>query len=315
MKILFCGVTFVSAVDHLKKLLPEHEVVNCPNENLISAARDAQVLIPLMAKIDRSVLEVGPPMLVQQWGVGLEGVDIESATELGVKVCNVPGDTTPNADSTAEHAVFLMMGLSRKIRDCFLSLRNGVCGTPVGQALFGRRALIVGFGKVGQALARKLTALGMQVDVIRRTAVPNLEKEIGVNRTGDSSELLDMARTADFVISTVTLTNVTRNLFDMSLFTNMKTSAFVVNVSRGPVINENELISALNNHLIAGAGLDVFATEPVDIKSPLLFMENVLATPHIAGVTEQNYVAIGELVKENILRVTRGERPNYCVNC
>jgi phosphoglycerate dehydrogenase-like enzyme len=268
-----------------------------------------------MAKIDRSVLEVGPPMLVQQWGVGLEGVDIESATELGVKVCNVPGDTTPNADSTAEHAVFLMMGLSRKIRDCFLSLRNGVCGTPVGQALFGRRALIVGFGKVGQALARKLTALGMQVDVIRRTAVPNLEKEIGVNRTGDSSELLDMARTADFVISTVTLTNVTRNLFDMSLFTNMKTSAFVVNVSRGPVINENELISALNNHLIAGAGLDVFATEPVDIKSPLLFMENVLATPHIAGVTEQNYVAIGELVKENILRVTRGERPNYCVNC
>ncbi len=315
MKILFCGVTFVSAVDHLKKLLPEHEVVNCPNENLISAARDAQVLIPLMAKIDRSVLEVGPPMLVQQWGVGLEGVDIESATELGVKVCNVPGDTTPNADSTAEHAVFLMMGLSRKIRDCFSSLRNGVCGTPVGQALFGRRALIVGFGKVGQALARKLTALGMQVDVIRRTAVPNLEKEIGVNRTGDSSELLDMARTADFVISTVTLTNVTRNLFDMSLFTNMKTSAFVVNVSRGPVINENELISALNNHLIAGAGLDVFATEPVDIKSPLLFMENVLATPHIAGVTEQNYVAIGELVKENILRVTRGERPNYCINC
>ena len=156
MKILFCGVTFVSAVDHLKKLLPEHEVVNCPNENLISAARDAQVLIPLMAKIDRSVLEVGPPMLVQQWGVGLEGVDIESATELGVKVCNVPGDTTPNADSTAEHAVFLMMGLSRKIRDCFSSLRNGVCGTPVGQALFGRRALIVGFGKVGQALARKL---------------------------------------------------------------------------------------------------------------------------------------------------------------
>ncbi|MGC8660762.1 MAG: NAD(P)-dependent oxidoreductase [Desulfomonilaceae bacterium] len=314
MKILFCGITFVSAVDQLKELLPQYEVVNCPSENLLVEARDAQVLIPLMAKVGRPVLEAGPPVLVQQWGVGLEGVDIESATELGIKVCNVPGDATPNADSTAEHAVFLMMGLSRKIRECFSSLRKGCCGIPVGQALFGKRALVVGFGKVGQALARKLIGLGMRVDVIRRTPSPILEREIGVIEAGDSSNLVDMARVADFVVSTVTLTNETRNLFDLNLFKNMKNSAFVVNVSRGPVINENDLIFALNNHLISGAGLDVFATEPVDVDHPLLSMENVLATPHIAGVTEQNYLAIGELVKENILKVARGDMPNYCVN-
>jgi phosphoglycerate dehydrogenase-like enzyme len=315
MKILFCGTTFASSVEYLKKLLPQHEVVNCPNENLISAARDAHVLIPLVARVDRSVMEAGPVKLIQQWGVGLEGVDINAATELGVRVCNVPGDETPNADSTAEHAVFLMMGLSRRIRECFSSLRNSVCGFPVGQALFEKTALIVGLGKVGQALARKLTALGMQVDAIRRTPAPLIESAIGVRRVGNPSDLLDMAQRVDFVISAMTLTNETRNLFDRSLFERMKTSAFVINVSRGPVVNEADLIVALNNGVIAGAGLDVFTTEPVDPNHPLLRMGNVFATPHIAGVTEQNHVAIGALVKENILKVLlRDETPNYCVN-
>ncbi|MDR3603299.1 MAG: 2-hydroxyacid dehydrogenase [Syntrophaceae bacterium] len=315
MKILFCGTTFASSVEHLKKLLPQHEVVNCPNENLISAARDAHVLIPLMAKVDRSVMEAGPVKLIQQWGVGLEGVDINAATELRVRVCNVPGDETPNADSTAEHAVFLMMGLSRRIHECFSSLRNGVCGSPVGKALFSKTALIVGLGRVGKALARKLIALGMQVDAIKRTPAPLIESEIGVRRVGNPSDLLDMAQRVDFVISAMTLTNETRNLFDRSLFERMKTSAFVINVSRGPVVNEADLIVALNNGVIAGAGLDVFTTEPVDPNHPLLRMGNVFATPHIAGVTEQNHVAIGALVKENILKVLlRDETPNYCVN-
>jgi phosphoglycerate dehydrogenase-like enzyme len=314
MKILFCGTTFATAVEHLRKLLPQHEIVNCPNEKLILGARDAQVLIPLMARLDRSIMEAGPVQLVQQWGVGLEGVDINAATELGAWVCNVPGDATPNADSTAEHAVFLMMGLSRRIHECFSSLRDGVCGSPVGKALFSQTALIVGLGKVGQALARKLTALGMRVEAIRRKPLPLIEKEIGLAGVGNTSDFLEMAGRADFVISAVTLTNETCNLFDKSLFERMKTSAFVINVSRGPVVNEADLISALDNGVIAGAGLDVFATEPVDPNHPFLRMRNVFATPHIAGVTEQNYKAVGEQVKENILRFSRGETPNHCVN-
>ncbi|MGC8605796.1 MAG: 2-hydroxyacid dehydrogenase [Desulfomonilaceae bacterium] len=314
MKILFCGTTFASAVGHLQQLLPQHDVVNCRNDDLISAARDAHVLIPLMAKIDSSVLQAGPPKLVQQWGVGLEGVDIDAATKLGVKVCNVPGDVTPNADSTAEHAVFLMMALSRKIWDCFSSLRNRVWGFPVGQALFDRTALIVGFGNVGQALAKKLVALGMQVDAIKRTPVSLTQRATGVRRVGSPSDLLELAEEVDFVISTAPLTHETRNLFDMALFKRMRTSAFLVNVSRGPVVNEPDLISALKNKLIAGAGLDVFVTEPVEPDNLLLSMENVVATPHIAGVTEQNYVAIGRLVRENILKISRQETPNYCVN-
>jgi len=314
MKVLFCGTTFANAVELLGKLLPQYEVKNCRYEDIKKAARDAQVLIPLMARIDRSVMEAGPVKLVQQWGVGLEGVDIHAATELGVKVCNVPGDVTPNADSTAEHAVFLMMGISRKIHECFSSLKNGICGSPLGEALFGKTALIVGFGRVGQVLARRLIALGMRVDAIGRIPAPITDNELGIRKIGNPSNFLEMAAESDFVISTVTLTNETRNLFDRKLFERMKTSAFVINVSRGPVINEADLIVALRKGLIAGAGLDVFTTEPVDPQHSLLSMNNVLATPHIAGVTQQNYVSIGEQVKENILRVTRGEVPNYCVN-
>ncbi len=314
MKVLFCGTTFARAVEDLRKLLPDYEVANCTNEDLVSCVRNAQVLIPLMAKVDRSVMEAGPVKLVQQWGVGLEGVDINAATELGVRVCNVPGDETPNADSTAEHAVFLMMGLSRRIHDCLSSLRNGVCGSPVGQALFSQTALIVGLGRVGQALARKLTALGMRVEAIMKKPLPLIQEEIGLARVGNRSDFMEMAEKADFVISAVTLTEETRNLFDKNLFERMKTSAVVINVSRGPVVNEADLVSALNNGVIAGAGLDVFATEPVDPNHPLLRMRNVFATPHIAGVTEQNYVAVGEQVKENILRFSRGETPKHCVN-
>ena len=314
MKILFCGTTFAESVQLLSKLLPEHKVMSCPNEDLQKESRDANVLIPLMTRVERSVMDSGTVKLVQQWGVGLEGVDVGAASEMGILVCNVPGDVTPNADSTAEHAVFLMMGVSRKINQCFDSLKKGVCGSPMGEALFGKTALIVGLGKVGRALARRLIALGMVVDVSRKTPDTELEKEIGIRRAGKPTDILEMAVESDFVVSTVILTEATRNLFDRKLFQTMKNSAFVINVSRGPVINEEDLISALRDGSITGAGLDVFATEPVDPHHPLLGMSNVLATPHVAGVTRQNYVAIGEQVRDNIIRLSRNETPNHCVN-
>ncbi len=314
MKILFCGTTFAESVQLLSKLLPEHKVMNCQHEDLPKESRDATVLIPLMTRVERSTMDSGTVGLVQQWGVGLEGVDIKAASEMGILVCNVPGDVTPNADSTAEHAVFLMMGVSRKINQCFDSLQKGVCGSPMGEALFGKTALIVGFGKVGRALARRLIPLGMVVDISRRSPDKEMENEIGIRRAGKPSDILEMAAQSDFVVSTVILTDETRNLFSRKLFDRMKNSAFVINVSRGPVINEEDLISALKDGSIAGAGLDVFAAEPVDPHHPLLGMSNVLATPHIAGVTRQNYRAIGDQVRENILKLSRNEIPNYCVN-
>lgn len=314
MNILFCGKTFPRAPELLAELLPEDHVVSCPAPEVKDAGLHADVIIPLMHRLEPELMRGTSAKLIHQWGVGLEGVDIPAATERGILVCNVPGDMTANADSTAEHALFLMLGLARRIHDCFKAFHTGLWGAPVGEALMGNTALVVGFGRVGKALAGKLGALGMNVQAVRRTPDPAAEKAAGVSKAGDLSDMYRMAASADFVISTVVLTEETRGIFDKELFNSMKRSACVINVSRGPVVNEHDLVEALRAGTIAGAGLDVYAQEPVDPANPLLSMDSVLATPHIAGCTRQNYEGIGRILADNILMFKRGEIPNHCVN-
>jgi phosphoglycerate dehydrogenase-like enzyme len=314
MNILFCGKTFPRAPEVLAGLLPEDYVVSCPVPDVKEAGLRADVIIPLMHRLESELIRGTSAKLIHQWGVGLEGVDIPAATKRGILVCNVPGDMTANADSTAEHALFLMLGLARRIHECFKAFDGGLWGAPVGEALTGNTALVVGFGRVGKALAGKLNALGMNVEAIRRTPDPAAEKAAGVTRVGALSDMHEMATGADFVISTVVLTEETRGIFDKKLFRSMKRSAYVINVSRGPVVNESDLLDALQTRIIGGAGLDVYAQEPVDPANPLLSMDNVLATPHIAGCTRQNYEGIGRILADNILMFKRGEIPNHCVN-
>lgn len=314
MKILFCGETFPRAPQMLRALLPDEEILTSPVEQVSIHGMAVDILIPLMHRLEPELISGTTARLIHQWGVGLEGVDIPAATARGVLVCNVPGDATANADSTAEHAVFLMMGLARRIQECFAAFQEGLWGAPVGEALFGNTALIVGLGRVGKALARKLAALGMTVEAISRISDPETETTLGVTRTAGLSSLLEMVSRADFVISTITLTEDTRGLFDRKLFQSMKKTAFVVNVSRGPVVNEYDLLQALDERIIAGAGLDVYSREPLDPTSPLLSRDDVFATPHVAGATKQNYEGIARILADNILLFKEGKTPRFCVN-
>ena len=314
MKILLCSKAFPQVFEFLKVLLPHEDIFSCAGEDVVRLGMGADVLIPLMHRLEPELIEGTAAELIHQWGVGLEGVDIAAATARGIMVCNVPGDTTANADSTAEHALFLMLAVARRIHECFSAFHQGLWGTPLGQALGGRTALVVGLGRVGKALARKLVALGMKVQALRRTADIETEAAIGLVGAGDMSRLYEMASSADFVISTIALTDHTRALFNRDLFRVMKPSAFVINVSRGPVIDEADLVEALQTGEIAGAGLDVYEQEPLDPNNPLLILPNVVATPHIAGVTVQNYDGIARIVTCNILRVKCGQVPMYCVN-
>jgi len=154
----------------------------------------------------------------------------------------------------------------------------------------------------------------MRVTAVRRSVDVQAEAAIGLQDAGDLSRLFELASGADFVISTITLTEQTRGLFDKDLFRAMKPSAFVINVSRGPVIVEDDLLEALRSGEITGAGLDVFAREPLDPASALLGLPNVVATPHIGGVTRQNYDEIARIVADNIARVRDGRAPRFCVN-
>lgn len=314
MKILFCGRSFPAARALLQNLLPEDDISNCPGDRVMALGPEADVIIPLMHRLEPELIARTAAQLIQQWGVGLEGVDVAAATARGIAVCNVPGDATANAQSTAEHAVFLMMGVARRIHECCRALREGPWGSPLGESLTGASALIVGLGRVGKALARKLSALGMQVEAVRRTPDPETEKALGLVCARGMAHLHEMAARADFVISTIALADGTRGIFNRRLFEAMKPSAFVINISRGGVIEETDLLEALRAGRIAGAGLDVFRNEPLEPESPLLALPNVFATPHVAGVTRQNYDGVAKIVAGNVLRVKNGETPLYCVN-
>jgi phosphoglycerate dehydrogenase-like enzyme len=285
-----------------------------PLARLAEASRAAAVLVPMMTRIDAPLIAATSARLIQQWGAGLEGVDVEAASARGILVANVPSDLTGNAESTAEHALLLMLGAARRLHACRRMFEEGQWGYPVGDALIGRRALVVGLGRVGRALARRLAAMGMAVDAIRREPRPDDVAQAALDRLGSPADLARLAADADFVVCTATSTPESRGMFDGRVFRAMKPSAIFVNVSRGTLVAEADLIAALRDGTIAGAGLDVFLEEPIAGGHPLLGMEQVLATPHVAGVTRQSYEGIARVVAANVTAVREGRPPSYCVN-
>ena len=314
MRIVLCGTTFPPSRGILAPMLPEDEVVVAERAALDGVLRTADVVIPMMTRVDAGLVAITSARLIQQWGAGLEGVDVAAASARGIYVANVPSDVTPNAESTAEHALLLMLGAARRLRTCARMFREGVWGAPLGDALLGRRALIAGFGRIGKALARRLVAMGMRVDAIRRTPEKGEAERHGLDRLGTPADLARFASEADFVVCTATATGESRGMIDATVLRAMKRSAIVVNVSRGAVIDEEALVEALRAGTIAAAGLDVFAEEPVRPDHPLLAMEQVLATPHIGGVTTQSYEGIARVVAGNVTAVKEGRAPSYCVN-
>jgi len=314
MRIVLCGETFPPSRDILAPYLPDDEVLRVAVSDLREAVRAADVLVPMMTRLDASIIECTSARLIQQWGVGLDGVDVAAASARGILVCNVPSDVTFNAESTAEHAVLLMLAVARQLRTAFRSFERGLWGAPLGESLPGKRALIFGFGRIGRALARRLVALGMDVDAVRRSPEKNEAQRAGVRSVATPDRFLHLAADADFVVSTATVTEKSVGLFNDELFRVMKPSAFVINVSRGPIVDEDALVRALRDRRIAGAGLDVFAREPIDASHPLLAFENVVATPHIGGVTRESYDGIARAIAANVTAVKEGRRPQYCVN-
>ena len=147
MNILFCGKAAPKAFELLKALLPDEDVRSCAEEHVLRLGMAVDVLIPLMHRLEPELIGGTAAKLIHQWGVGLEGVDIAAATARGIMVCNVPGDATANADSTAEHALFLMLAVARRIHECFSAFHQGLWGTPLGQVLGGSAALIGDWGE------------------------------------------------------------------------------------------------------------------------------------------------------------------------
>lgn len=277
----------------------------------VDTLRGFDVLIPTMCKVTEELLKKGDRLrLIQQCGSGLEGVDIKAAEGMGIWVANVPTDISGNADSVAELGIYLMIGLSRNVKGMNHSLVQRKMGEPQGMALKGRKVGIVGLGGIGRSLARRLAPFDVHMIGIKRREPDPALKELGLEWVGGPEKLPDLLAESDYVVLCLPHTPETNLLMDRQAFACMKEGAFLINLSRGGLVDRDALEEALFSGQIGGAGLDVFWEEPPDPKDPI-FGYNVLATPHVAGSTDRSMEGIAKVVAENIRRLERNERPLY----
>ena len=305
MRVLFCGQTFPSSRVLLEQRLPDVEC--CVWSDREAAPVDeVDVLIPMMFPIGAQVMDVVRPRLIQQWGSGLEGVELDAARARGIPVSSVPtaGD---NAESVAEHALLLMLSLLRKLPEAQANVRAGVLGAPVGRMLRGRAVCLWGLGATALALARRLRALDARLLGITR--VPDAPKvsKFGLDACYSTKEREACLHETDILALCMRLCNETRGLIDGNVLAMLRAGAYLVNTSRGALVDGRALYSALSRGRLAGAGLDVFGREPVPADDPLLALPNVIATPHVAGVTEESYRQIADVVVANIERLQSGQ--------
>lgn len=311
MRVCLCRRGAAKIVELLRGELPRDEILECSPEEVARVAQRVEVLVPLIARVGEEALASPRLRLVQQFGAGLDGVEIEAASRHGIYVANVPSGETANADSVAELAILLMLALARRWGRAQENLRARRVGAPVGTTLMGKTVTIVGFGGIGRVLARRLRGFGVHVVAVSRRGPRGEDGEADLHvAVSDFEEVLGQA---DFVIVATPLNEETRGMIGRRAFASMKRGAFLVNVARGPVVEREALVEALESGRLAGAGLDVFWEEPADPADPIFGLE-VVATPHIGGATDVSLQEIARGVAENVSRLRRGEVPRNCVN-
>ncbi|MGC9018481.1 MAG: 2-hydroxyacid dehydrogenase [Candidatus Bipolaricaulaceae bacterium] len=291
-----------------------HEGSPLKKAELLGFAKEAEALIISLAdRIDKEVLQSLPKLrIVANLGVGVDNIDVEAATERKVLVTNTPEVLT---EATADLAWALLLAVARRIVEADQDLRRegfpGWTFIPkhLGVDVHGKTLGIVGFGRIGQAVARRAQGFGMRVLYFARSRKPEAERALGAQ----FAPLEKLLQESDFVVLCVPLTPETRHLLSARELSLMKKEAILVNVARGPVVDEEALVRALRERRILGAGLDVFEREP-EVHPGLLALRNVVLTPHIGSATWATRRKMASLAVENVLAALQGKRPPTLVN-
>ncbi|MGB3503326.1 MAG: hydroxyacid dehydrogenase [Mesorhizobium sp.] len=272
---------------------------------LIAQSRDASAII-VRANLPEAIFEGAPRLRAAvRHGAGLDMIPIEAATRAGVLVANVPA---VNARSVAEHVFFVAMALLRRFRAMDRDLRQG--GWFAGRdhaertnELSGRTIGIVGYGAVGRQV-HAIAEYGFGLDVLVTSR--SRPQGLGSARFVSVDEL---AAASDIVVLCCPLTPETRGMIDHARIRSMKPDALIVNVSRGPVIEDGALIDALRERRIGGAALDVFAEQLLPPDHPYFSFDNVIVTPHMAGITQESMMRMGTGAAAEVVRILSGELP------
>lgn len=287
-----------------------------PKDEIIRKARDVDALVTLLSdKIDAEVFDAAPKLkIIAQMAVGYDNIDVAEATKRGIYVTNTPGVLT---ETTADFAWALLMAVARRVVEADKYVRSGqwkVGWHPsmlLGRDVYGATLGILGAGRIGTAVARRAKGFNMKIiyyDVV--SMPPEVEKELGAKRV----DLDTLFREADFLSIHVPLTKETYHIVNGEKLKLMKKTAYIINTSRGPVVDEKALHKALKEGWIAGAALDVFEQEPTPMDNPLLKLDNVVLAPHIASASYETRSKMAEMVAENLVAFFEGRQPPNLVN-
>lgn len=283
-------------------------------DELLAKVKGLDGLLSLLTdRIDGELLDAAGPQLkiVANHAVGFDNVDLAAATARGVLITNTPGVLT---EATADHAWALLFAVARRIPESERFLRAGKFKgwgplMFLGGDVTGRTLGVVGAGRIGHAMALRSRGFEMRVLYADESTNPVLEQEIGARRV----ELAELLRESDFVSLHVPLLPGTRHLINAETLRQMKPSAYLINTSRGPVVDEAALAAALRQGVLAGAALDVFENEPA-VHPDLLALENVVLTPHTASATIATRGKMASMAANNLIAGLRGQKPPNLVN-
>ncbi|KKI89273.1 2-hydroxyacid dehydrogenase [Bacillus sp. SA1-12] len=296
----------------LEKANVELIIAQCDTEDeVIAACKDADGLINQYAPITRKVIESLPNLkIISRYGVGVNTIDVEAATERGIMVTNVSDYCV---DEVADHAFSLLLASARKIVQLNNAVKQDVWDYKLGMPIYrlrGRVLGLVGFGKIPQNLAVKARAFGLELLIYD----PYISDETADKYDARLVGLNELMQLSDFISVHAPLTKATEAMISDEQFSLAKPEAFIINTSRGRVIDEQALIRALEEGKIAGAALDVIEQEPINPANPLLKMDNVILNPHIAWYSEQSEVELRQKATQNAADALQGKRPKYLMN-
>ncbi len=257
--------------------------------------------------LSRDILKLAPNLnVIARTGVGYDAVDIPASTELGIPVTITPGT---NQGSVAEQAFGLLLGLTRDVVNNHETVKAGGWNRTLVAPLRGKTLGLVGLGRIGKAMAGRARAFEMRVVAFDVTPDDGSAAAMGVERV----EFVDLLRQSDVVSLHAPLIDSTRNLFDRKVFGLMKPGSVLINTARGGLVVEADLADALKSGHLAGAGLDVFQSEPPEAGNPLVGLPNVIASPHIGGIDSKSMSDMAELAARCIVDVLEGRWPAECV--
>lgn len=286
-----------------------------PREELLERAADCHGVLGLLTdRIDGEFFDAAPLLKgYANYAVGFDNIDVPEATKRGLPVSNTP-DVLTNA--TAECAWALLFAVARRVVECDSRARAGDC-PPWGPMLFlggdvsNKTLGIVGAGRIGTAMA--MMSKGFNMKVVYTSSSGRRNKTLDTELNAELVSFDELLEQSDFISLHAPLTPGTRHLFDASAFARMKKTAYIVNTARGPVIKEDDLLKALRDKEIAGAGLDVFENEP-EITPGLSELDNVVLLPHIGSATVSARTGMATLAASNLIAMLEGRTPETCLN-